>query len=61
MKQLLTTDAGRIKWPLQSFQTCEMFEEEVQQPAAESAALADVAFSQVFKENHLECGCDAKH
>lgn len=37
------------------------FEEEVEQPATESAAFADVDFSQVFEENHLECGCDDKH
>lgn len=37
------------------------FEEEVQKPTTESAAFADVDFSQVFKEKHLECGCDDKH
>lgn len=43
------------------FPNVQNFEEEVQQPVTESVVFADVDFSQVFEENHLECGCDDKH
>lgn len=53
--------AVKDKMASAQFPNIRNFEEEVQQLTTESAAFADVDFSQVFRENHLECGCDDKH